>query len=211
MKGNIMLKQLQFLDRGENRDTFFERVHNFVQPYHDDALLIAKAYKVAKDEFRGKQRKRGERYFEHCRAVALILVDVFGVFDPEVIEAALLHDVIEDCGWTRERLTKEFGERVAALVDGVSMPSGEFTTREERIEAYHQKFMLAANMDARVVLIKLADRLHNLSTCHSLSREAQVRMVEETKEVYLPLAKTSGHHKELEEILRKIAKRLKVK
>lgn len=205
-----MLKQLEFLEKNENRDTFFRRVHQFVLPYHEDALLIAKTYQVSKDAFRGKKRARGERYFEHCRAVALILMDVFGVYDPEVVMAALLHDAIEDCGYTREQIALTFGENVAMLVDGVSIPEGNFANREDRMAAYHQKFLAAVAKDVRVLLIKLADRLHNLSTCHSLSREAQQKNVKETEEFYIPLAKERGApHLELEEMLVLINRRLK--
>lgn len=206
-----MLKQLQFLDTNENRDTFFRRVHQFVLPYHEDALLIAKAYRVSKDAFRGKKRARGERYFEHCRAVPLIIMDVFGVWDKELVMAALLHDAIEDCGYTQEKIALTFGENVATLVDGVSIPAGNFASREERMEAYHQKFLAAVRKDVRVLLIKLADRLHNLSTCHSLSRDAQVKNVKETEVFYIPLAKEYGApHKELEEMVDHITKRLKI-
>lgn len=205
-----MIEQLQFLDQGENRDTFFRRVHMFVLPYHNDALLIAKAYQVSKDAFRGKKRARGERYFEHCRAVPLILMDVFGILDAQAIMAALLHDAIEDCDMTREEITLVFGENVGMLVDGVSIPQGDFANREERMAAYHQKFLAATQKDIRVLLIKLADRLHNLSTCHSLSCEAQIRMVKETEEFYIPLAKEHGvPHKELEAVIVQIKERLK--
>lgn len=206
-----MLKQLQFLDKNENRDTFFRRVHQFVLPYHEDAILVAKAYQIAKDEFRGKKRARGERYFEHCRAVPLIIMDVFGVYDTEVIMAALLHDAIEDCGYTKEKISRVFGENVGMLVDGVSIPTGNFASREERMAVYHRKFLAAVEKDVRALFIKLADRLHNLSTCHSLSREAQVKNVMETDEFYIPLAKEYGApYRELEEIIVSIKKRLKI-
>lgn len=184
-----MQKQLAFLGMSENRDAFFRRVHKFHLPYHDGALLIANAYRDAKEAFDGKKRARGERYFEHCRSVALVLIDIFGVYDAEVIAAALLHDIIEDCGWTRERIAIRYNEAVASLVDGVSMPEGEFLSRDARIEAYHQKFMAASAIDSRVILIKLADRLHNLLTCEALPREKQLRMILETEKVYLPFAK----------------------
>jgi (p)ppGpp synthase/HD superfamily hydrolase len=97
------------------------------------------------------------------------------------------------------------------LVDGVSIPEGDFSSRKERMEAYHRKFLAAIHKDTRVLLIKLADRLHNLSTCHSLSREAQVKNVRETEEFYIPLAKEHGApHKDLEEIVVSIKKRLKI-
>lgn len=171
----------------ENRDTFFVRVHRFVLPYHAGALLVAKAYEAAKNAHRTQKRKRGERYFEHCRAVAIILMDIVGIHDPEVIAAALLHDILEDCSteWTRECIEREFGKKVAELVAAMTMPDGEFASRDERLHAYHTQLLAFP----KALPIKLADRLHNLSTCYSLSYDKQLRMIAETEEVYLPLAK----------------------
>lgn len=176
----------------ENRDSFFRRVHRFVLPYHEGALLIARAYQDAKEGFRGVKRKRGERYFEHPRAVALILMDILDVREPEEIAAALLHDHIEDlkeAGWTRERIADRYNERVAEYVAALTMPEGEFATREDRLHAFHAQIFAAPRA---VIAIKFADRLHNLSTCDALSREAQWRMVEETRATYLPFAKEHG-------------------
>ncbi len=83
---------LQFLHQTENRDTFFRRIHTFILPYHRGASAIADAYKAAKEGHRGSKRSRGERYFEHCRAVAIILIDIVCIRDWETIAAALLHD-----------------------------------------------------------------------------------------------------------------------
>jgi len=180
-----------FLMQGENRDTFFERVHRFILPYHDGALLVAKAYKTAKEAFRGVKRKRGERYFEHCRSVALIGMDLLGIRDAEVIAALLLHDIVEDCSseWSIELVEREFGQRVAALVAALSMPTGEFASREERQSAYHAQLLAGPpeTFDG-----KLADRLHNLLSCEALTPEAQWRMIEETERSYLSIAKERG-------------------
>lgn len=185
-----MLKKMTLFENTENRDTFFGRVHEFVLPYHDGALLIAKAYQVSKGAFRGIKRKRGERYFEHCRAVALILIDLADVRDYEVLAAALLHDIVEDCpGWNARRVKKEFGSRVAELVAALTIPKREFKSRETRNHAYNRQLFLAQK---EALTIKLADRLHNLSTSSSLSRIAQLRMIEETEAVYLPVAKERG-------------------
>lgn len=182
----------------ENRDTFFARVHRFVLPYHEGALLIARAYQDAKDGFRGVKRKRGERYFEHPRAVALILMDILDVREPEEIAAALLHDHVEDlkaAGWTLERISDRYNARVAEYVSALTMPEGEFASREERLHAFHEKIFAAPR---QVIAIKLADRLHNLSTCEAMSREAQRRMIDETKATYLPFARVHDLlHREL--------------
>lgn len=200
-----MLKQLAFLEGAENRESFFRRVHTFARPYHGDALLIAKAYQEAKDTFRGTHRQMGERYFEHCRAVALILMDILGMSDAEAIAAALLHDIVEDCRrtWWKSRVEHEFGPVVAFLVDAVTMPEGDFADRDTRIAAFHAQILKATATDIRVIKIKLADRLHNLVTCDALTREKQARMVEETELYYLPVAKQYDIlFKELSQVLR---------
>ncbi len=200
-----MLKQLAFLEGREDRESFFARVHKFAPPGHKDEALIKKAYQEAKDAFRGTHRQMGERYFEHCRAVALILIDILGVTDAEAIAAALLHDIIEDCRrmWWQSRVEHEFGPAVAFLVDAVTMPEGDFADRDTRIAAFHAQILKATATDIRVIKIKLADRLHNLVTCDALTREKQARMVEETELYYLPVAKQYDVlFKELSQVLR---------
>jgi len=190
-----------FLALEENRDTFFARVHQFVLPYHDGAILVASAYKEAKDAFRKIKRKRGERYFEHCRAVALIAMDLLGISDPEVVAAALLHDIVEDCGeeWPIKRVEEKFGRRVRDLVAALSMPTGGFASREERMRAYHAQLLAGPK---ETFLLKFSDRLHNLLTCSAMPHEAQWRMIEETEKDYLPIAKErSILHKELKQAI----------
>ncbi len=194
-------QQYAFLSLAENRDTFFDRVHQFVLPYHDGALLVAKAYMVAKDAFRGVKRKRGERYFEHCRAVAIILMDLLGVRDPEVVAAGLLHDIVEDCPneWPIGRVREVFGDRVASLVAAVSIPDGAFKDREERMAVYHAQLHAGP---AETFHLKLSDRLHNLLSCGALTREAQWRMIVETEKEYLPVALARGLlHKDLKDAI----------
>jgi (p)ppGpp synthase/HD superfamily hydrolase len=186
-----MRKKFMLFEQREDRDTFFARVHEFTLPYHRSALLIAKAYQVSKEAFRGAQRKRGERYFEHNRFVALIVMDVLGVREPETIAAALLHDIVEDCNdeWPIERVGEEFGAKVTSLVAAVTMPTGVFESREARMAAYHAQLHAGPPMTFH---LKLSDRLHNLHTCGALTPEAQWRMVEETEAHYLPVAKERG-------------------
>ena len=120
-----------------------------------------------------------------------------------MIIAALLHDIVEDCDpeWTIERVLREFGARVAKLVAALTIPSGEFANREERLHAYHTQ-LFAGPPEA--LIIKLADRLHNLSSCGALSWDAQKRMIEETEHVYLPLAKEKSIlAEELKEVIAK--------
>ncbi len=194
----------------ENRDTFFTRVHGFILPYHDDGIRIAKTYGDVKKAFDGKKRARGERYFEHCRAVALILIDYADCRDPDMIIGALAHDLIEDIpGWSRRRVARLFGKVPAGFVAALTIPEGDFPTREAKLEAYHKQLFAAAKKDPRVILIKLADRLHNLSTCESLARENQIRMVEETERIYIPAAKERGVlHDELVTLCSLVRRRL---
>jgi (p)ppGpp synthase/HD superfamily hydrolase len=202
---------LQFLYQSENRDTFFRRIHMFILPYHKGASAVADAYKAAKEGHHGSKRSRGERYFEHCRAVAIILIDIVGVRDWETIAAALLHDHIEDChGWTKARIQKKWGVGVAGLVAAVSMPEGDFPDRDSRMAAYHAQFLAAIDGgDLRALRVKLADRLHNLSSCESVSYERQWRMVNETEEFYLPLSKKHGIlYRELSDMIAFIKDRL---
>ena len=190
-----------FLTLQENRDTFFARVHQFVLPYHDDAILVAKAYKDAKDAFRKIKRKRGERYFEHCRRVALIGMDLLGIRDHEVVIAQLHHDTSEDCGedWPLERIEREYSKRVRELVAAVTMPTGEFARREERQHAYHLQLLAGP---PETFQIKLTDRLDNLLSCSAMSFEAQWRMIEETEKDYLPIARERGIlYKELKQAI----------
>lgn len=202
-----MLKQLAFLEGREDRKSFFRRVHRFAPPGSPDAVLIEKGYDEAKEAFRKTFRKSGERSFEHCRGVAIILMDVVGVTDAATLVAALLHDVIEDCrkalGWNKDLVEQKFNATVAFLVDALTMPDGEFPNRDARIAAYHVQVLKAALCDIRVLMIKLADRLHNLVTCDALTRENQLRMVVETEKLYLPYAKQYNIlYKELSQVLR---------
>ena len=193
--------QYAFLTLQENRDTFFERVHQFVLPYHKEGRVVADAYDAAKEAFDKKKRKRGERYFEHCRGVALIVIDLLGNHDHEVIAGALLHDIVEDRPdeWSVERIEKEFGPRIATLVAALSMPTQEFASREERMRVYHAQLLAGP---PETFQIKLSDRLHNLLTCASLSVEAQWRMIEETEEHYLLIAKERNIlHRELRQAI----------
>ena len=181
----------EFFARVENRETFFERVHKFTPPHHREPKLIVDAYRESKDAFRGVRRKRGERYFEHCRAVAVTLMDIVLVRDLHVIAAALLHDIVEDCEaqWSIEHIHQVFGRTVAVLVAALTMPKGEFASREMRLAIYHTQ-LLAAPLSA--LKIKLADRFHNMYTSDGLALENQLRMMEETERVYIPLAKEHG-------------------
>lgn len=153
-----------------------------------DLVLLKKAYQFAEAAHSGQKRASGEPYVSHVLAIAHILAD--WKMDTYSIVAGILHDTIEDGAATNEDIQKEFGETVLALVDGVTKV-GELrlrgSTDEEFVENLRKMFLAMAR-DLRVVIIKLADRLHNMQTLQYLSPEKQKRIAKETMEVYAPLA-----------------------
>ena len=184
-----MKKRLAFLSAAENRKSFFKRIA-FCYPSSDYRYkAIERAYNCAKDAFRGISREGGPRYFEHIRAVALILIVYLRVTDYRIIIAALLHDIVEDIpSWTIERVRNEFGDEVAVLVDFLTKPAlKDFVSEQERDEVYHSRFRFAPR---EFFLLKLSDRLHNLLTLDACSKEKQLRKIEETRRHYLPYAET---------------------
>lgn len=181
-------ERMPFLSAAENRESFFRRITMIYVEGDDRYLLIKKAYEDAKDAFREVKRDEGCRYFEHLRAVALILIDYLRVVDHKSIVAALLHDIIEDRReWPYERVCNEYGEDIACLVNWVTKPSAdEFRgDKERRNHVYHTRLSHAPRS---AIIIKLADRLHNILTISACPPEKIARKVEETKLYYLPLA-----------------------
>src|SRR5918997_273724 len=156
-----------------------------------DEELIARAYGAAHAAHRGQVRKSGEPFVYHPLATAGILADLG--LDDVTIAAALLHDVLEDTDLTKDELVEQFGEEVADIVDGVTklkrIPSGNF---EEAQAESLRKMIVAMSRDVRVIIIKLADRLHNMRTLAYLKRENQLRKATETLEIYAPLAHRLG-------------------
>lgn len=166
----------------------------------NERMILRRAYEFAENAHSGQKRKSGEDYFVHCAEVARILVDL--KLDTSTIAAGLLHDVVEDTPVTLEELEQTFGPEIAALVDGVTKiekiplkreDSEELRGRPRDREAeFLRKTLLAMSDDVRVILIKLADRLHNLRTLGHLSRERQIRMAQETTDIFAPLASRLG-------------------
>jgi GTP diphosphokinase / guanosine-3',5'-bis(diphosphate) 3'-diphosphatase len=156
-----------------------------------DEELIAQAYRTAHAAHKGQVRKSGEPYVYHPLATADILADLH--LDATTIAAALLHDVLEDTDLTKEELEARFGEEVADIVDGVTklkrLPSGNL---EEAQAESLRKMIVAMSRDVRVIIIKLADRLHNMRTLAYLKRENQLKKATETLEIYAPLAHRLG-------------------
>jgi len=157
----------------------------------EEISLVHQAYVVAFEAHRGQKRLTGEAYITHPVAVASILADI--KLDYQTLMAALLHDVIEDTGITKEALAQQFGEEVADLVDGVSkLTQIEFVTRAQAQAENLRKMVLAMAKDIRVILVKLADRLHNMRTIESLPQNKRQRIARETLEIFAPVAKRLG-------------------
>ncbi|MBQ2283342.1 MAG: bifunctional (p)ppGpp synthetase/guanosine-3',5'-bis(diphosphate) 3'-pyrophosphohydrolase [Agathobacter sp.] len=195
-------------------DLYEELIHS-IRKYHPsaDISLVEKAYKVAYDAHEGQVRKSGEAYIIHPLCVAIILAEL--ELDKETIAAGLLHDVLEDTIMTDQEIIDEFGEEVLLLVDGVTklknlhLSEGEKKAHDknaDRLEMQAEnlrKMFLAMAKDIRVIMIKLADRLHNMRTMRYQSKEAQVRIARETQEIYCPIAQRLGISKikiELEDL-----------
>ena len=169
---------------------------------HDDLSIVKKAYDYSLKHHEGQSRASGEPYLVHPLEVALVLAEM--KMDPVAIAAGLLHDSVEDTSVTIVDIRKEFGEQVAHIVEGVTKISKiDFATREEQQAENLRKMMLAMVDDIRVVLIKLADRLHNMRTLEHLDPERQHKIAEETLEIYAPIAHRLGMGKirgELEDL-----------
>ena len=177
----------------ENKNYEIEDVLNAVKKNnrHTDTKLIKKAYDFAKIKHGEQLRKSGEAYIIHPLQVAYILATLG--LDSSTISAALLHDVIEDTGVTLKDLSKEFSEEIALMVDGVTkLGKLSYTSKEEEQVENYRKMFLAMGKDIRVILIKLADRLHNMRTLKYLSRDRQIANAKETMELYAPLANRLG-------------------
>ncbi|MDO5378979.1 MAG: bifunctional (p)ppGpp synthetase/guanosine-3',5'-bis(diphosphate) 3'-pyrophosphohydrolase [Clostridia bacterium] len=170
--------------------------------YHPEAnvALVEKAYHFAEKAHEGQVRKSGEPYFTHPLTVAGILAKL--MLDAPTIAAGLLHDTVEDCeNVTLEVIEKEFGQEVALLVDGVTkLERLDFSSRVERQAESIRKMILAMSKDIRVVLIKLADRTHNMRTLKSQPPESQKRIAQETLDIYAPLAHRLGVYKIKQEL-----------
>ena len=157
----------------------------------DDSKIIKKAFRISLDAHKNMRRKSGEPYILHPISVAQICVSEIGLGTTAVI-AALLHDVVEDTDITLEYIEKEFGERVAKICDGLTKISGVLSPGSSIQSENFRKMLLTLVDDVRVILIKLADRLHNMRTLDSMSRSAQLKNSSETIFIYSPLAHRLG-------------------
>ena len=193
--------KIEAIEEFQAPETLYEGLIDRVRKYHpsDDISLIDKAYQTAAKAHKDQQRKSGEPYIIHPLCVAIILADL--ELDKETIAAGLLHDVVEDTILTKEEIEAEFGSDVALLVDGVtkltnlqlsSDNTGKTPDQLEMQANNLRKMFLAMAKDIRVILIKLADRLHNMRTLGHMPPHKQTRIAQETLDIYSPIAGRLG-------------------
>jgi guanosine-3',5'-bis(diphosphate) 3'-pyrophosphohydrolase len=189
---------------GEKRE-FIPGWREDEHPLHDklDRELLARAYRFSENAHRGQVRNSGEPFITHSVEVAKILADL--QLDSTTVACGLLHDVVEDTKVAIADVDREFGREIASIVDGLTkiakLPSGG-STQERQVESY-RKLLLSIAKDARVIIVKLADRLHNMRTLDFLSEEKRRRIAQETRDLYAPLAHRFGMAKmrwELEDL-----------
>ncbi len=195
-------RKIEYIKEFQSPDELYQGLIRRVHKYHpsDDISMIDKAYATACEAHKDQTRKSGEPYIIHPLCVAIILADL--ELDKETIIAGLLHDVVEDTIMTNEELKEQFGPDVELLVDGVTKleqlqytgdaTPDRLTSREELQAENLRKMFLAMAKDIRVILIKLADRLHNMRTLKYKSPESQKRIARETLDIYSPLAERLG-------------------
>ncbi|MCW5619142.1 MAG: bifunctional (p)ppGpp synthetase/guanosine-3',5'-bis(diphosphate) 3'-pyrophosphohydrolase, partial [Nitrosomonas sp.] len=170
-------------------DKLFSEVARYLRP--EDVAQLKVAYSFGQGAHSGQFRKSGEPYISHPLAVARILGGLH--LDAPTLTAALLHDVVEDTHISKEEISERFGGPVAELVDGVSkLDKIQFQTQEDAQAENFRKMLLAMARDVRVILIKLADRLHNMQTLEAMPVEKQRRISRETLEIYAPIALRLG-------------------
>ena len=178
----------------QDPEVLYQSLINRVRKYHPsaDISMIEKAYNLAKEAHNGQVRKSGEPYIIHPLWVGIILADL--EMDKETIVAGMLHDAVEDTDMTLEDVTREFSEEVALLVDGVTK-LGQLSYSQDKLEIQAEnlrKMFLAMAKDIRVIIIKLADRLHNMRTLEFMRPEKQQEKARETMDIYAPIAQRLG-------------------
>lgn len=193
--------KIESIEEFQPPEKLYEGLIARVQKYHpsDDITMIEKAYNIAREAHKDQLRKSGEPYIIHPLCVSIILADL--ELDKETIAAGLLHDVVEDTILTKDEIDEEFGSDVALLVDGVTklqslqLPADYKDKTAEQLEMQAEnlrKMFLAMAKDIRVILIKLADRLHNMRTLTHMPPEKQHRIAQETLDIYSPIAGRLG-------------------
>ena len=193
-KIEIVIPKIKSPEEYENPTELYDKLIAMIKKYHpsDEISLIEKAYKLADDAHKEQKRRSGEPYIIHPLSVAIILAEF--ELDKETIIAGILHDVVEDTVFTLEEITQMFGAEVALLVDGVTkLTQVSYSADKIEIQAENlRKMFLAMGKDIRVILIKLADRLHNMRTMEYQSPAKQVEKSRETMDIYAPIADRLG-------------------
>ncbi|MCI7667530.1 MAG: HD domain-containing protein, partial [Megasphaera elsdenii] len=180
---------MEFKDKDVEFKHLIDTIHSYLPKAKCDD--VTKAYQLAEEAHKDQRRVSGEPYILHPLAVAQILADM--KIDTTTITASLLHDVVEDTSYTLDDLKKMFGKEVAFLVDGVTKLSRlNYRTKEDQQLNSMRKMFLAMAKDVRVVVIKLADRLHNMRTLRYMRSDKQKRIAQETLEIFAPLAHRLG-------------------
>ncbi len=198
---------MQTMDTIDTSEKLYQKLREKFDPTFDQLLanirtynpgfnedLLTRAYQFGLWAHRNQNRQSGEPYFEHCINVALILTEMR--MDSTTIAAGLLHDVVEDTGYTHEEIEEEFGAQIALLVDGVTkiteISGRKRLSRESRQAETFRKMLLSMAKDVRVIIIKFADRLHNMRTLQHVPSKSRIRIAIETRDVYAPLANRFG-------------------
>ncbi len=193
-KIEVSTPKIKSPDEYDNPTELYEKLIATIKKYHpsDDITMIEKAYKIADEAHKEQKRRSGEPYIIHPLSVAIILAEY--ELDKETIVAGILHDVVEDTVMTLEQLTEMFGAEVALLVDGVTkLTKISYSADKIEIQAENlRKMFLAMGKDIRVILIKLADRLHNMRTMEYQSPIKQIEKSRETMDIYAPIADRLG-------------------
>lgn len=182
-------------------EELIEKVKTYIDK-EEELNLLKKTYQFAELKHQGQFRKSGEAYIIHPLNVAYILTDIYA--DIPTLQAALMHDVLEDCDCTKEEMEEKFGKEVTVLVQGVTKLSKiNFSTENEYLTSYYKKIIVGISEDVRVIIVKLADRLHNMRTLWALPEAKQKIKAKESMEILAPIAHHLGIHKiksELEDL-----------
>lgn len=187
-EGNVLVETTKF-NKDVEWNQFWDLITDYLSP--EDCQDIKSAFALADEAHKNQKRASGDPYIMHPLAVATILAHL--QIDKTTLIAALLHDVVEDTAYTEDDLKARFGEEVAFLVDGVTkLEQFQYETKEDRQMENYRKMILAMAKDVRVVIIKLADRLHNMRTLKHMRSDKQQRIARETMEIYAPLAHRLG-------------------
>ena len=188
-----------------NNNITYDKVQKRIKTYIEDKKeleLVKRAYEFARDKHEGQYRKTGEPYITHPLSVAMILTEIYA--DAETLCAGLLHDVLEDCDCTEEEMEKEFGTSITRIVQGVTKLSRiHFSTENDYLIEYYKKIIVGMSEDVRVIIVKLADRLHNLRTLWALPKEKQKEKAHEALDILAPIGDHLGIHRiksELEDL-----------